>query len=66
MQMFSRYGVPEYWIVDPASETIDLYELRSGAYGLASSATGDTAVTAANLPGLSFPAGSLFPQKNGR
>ena len=35
MQMFARYGVPESRIVDPASETIEIYELRSGAYGLA-------------------------------
>jgi Uma2 family endonuclease len=61
MQMFARYGVRDYWILDPASETIEVYELRVGAYELAVTAGGDTTVTPASLPGLSFPAGSLFP-----
>jgi Uma2 family endonuclease len=63
MQMFARYGVPEYWIVDPAAETIEVYELRSAAYELALTANGDSTVTPASLPGHSFPAGSLFPQR---
>ena len=63
MQMFARYGVPEYRIVDPASETVEVYELRSGAYELAFTGRGDTTVTPASLPGHSFPAGSLFPQR---
>jgi Uma2 family endonuclease len=63
MQMFARYGVREYWIVDPGSETIEVYELRAGAYQLALTAGGDTTVTPASLPGHSFPAGSLFPQR---
>ena len=60
MQMFARYGVAEYWIVDPASETIEVCELRAGDYELALTASGETLVTSARLPGHSFPAGSLF------
>jgi Uma2 family endonuclease len=63
MQMFARYGVPEYWIVDPASETIEVYELRAGVCELASTAGGETTVRPASLPGHSFPAGSLFPKR---
>jgi Uma2 family endonuclease len=25
MQIFARYGVPEYWIVDPSGRTIEVY-----------------------------------------
>jgi Putative restriction endonuclease len=27
MQMFARYGVPEYWIVDPRARRIEVYRL---------------------------------------
>ena len=30
--MFARYRVPEYWIVDPVAESIEIYELRDAAY----------------------------------
>ena len=28
MQMFARYGVPEYWIVDPRARRIEVYRLE--------------------------------------
>ena len=61
MQMFARYGVREYWIVDPASESIEVYELESAGYVLRLKASGLEPVSPPVLPGLSFPAGSLFP-----
>src|SRR5712691_387004 len=32
MRMFQRYSVPEYWIVDPVRETIEIYSLVDGEY----------------------------------
>ncbi|HKY19658.1 MAG TPA: Uma2 family endonuclease, partial [Vicinamibacterales bacterium] len=32
MRMFQRYGVPEYWVVDPVGETIEIYKLAESAY----------------------------------
>jgi Uma2 family endonuclease len=63
MQMFARYGVREYWIVDPSAESIEIHELRSNGYELRMTATADDAVTSAILPGLTFSAGSLFPDR---
>jgi len=31
-QLFERYGVPFYWIVDPDAQTIDVYRATDGAY----------------------------------
>jgi Uma2 family endonuclease len=63
MQMFARYGVPEYWIVDPAAESLEVYELGAGAYNLRLRASGDDAVSPRSLPGLTFSAVSLFPAR---
>jgi Uma2 family endonuclease len=32
-QLFERYGVPFYWIVDPDARAIDVYRATDGAYG---------------------------------
>jgi len=61
MQMFARYGVGEYWIVDPAAATIEVYEMTSNNYELRATASGDALLTSRTLPGYSFQAGSVFP-----
>jgi Uma2 family endonuclease len=30
---YERFGVAEYWIVDPSDEAVEIYRLESGAYG---------------------------------
>ena len=32
-QLFERYGVPYYWIVDPDARKIDVHRASAGAYG---------------------------------
>lgn len=63
MQVFARFGVREYWIVDPAAESIELYELGADGYGLRLAGSGSEAISPSTLPGLTFPAGSLFPDR---
>jgi len=33
-QLYSRYGVPYYWIADPEARTIEAYRLAEGTYQL--------------------------------
>jgi Uma2 family endonuclease len=61
MQMFARYGVPEYWIVDPAAAAIEVYELDAGRYELRATSSGDEELRSRTLPGHSFVASSIFP-----
>jgi Uma2 family endonuclease len=61
MQMFARYAVPEYWIVDPSARTIEVYALAESGYALIQRAgTGDD-VRSRVLPDLVLRAGDVFP-----
>jgi Uma2 family endonuclease len=61
MQTFARFGVPEYWIVDPANRVIEVYRLADGIYGLEQVAGGGDVLASPTLEGLAFKAARLFP-----
>ena len=60
MRMFARYGVREYWIVDPVLEQIEIHVLEDGAYRQAQVASGDDIVRSVLLPDLTFKAARAF------
>jgi Uma2 family endonuclease len=60
MQMFARYGIPEYWIVDPAARTLEIFALGEGGYALATRATGWGEVHSSTLPDLRVELGQVF------
>ena len=59
MRMFARYGVPEYWIVDPTRRRIEVHVLEKGAYRRAQVASADDTVRSVLLPDLTFNAARL-------
>jgi Uma2 family endonuclease len=59
--MFQRYGVPEYWIVDPVGETIEIYRLAESAYELMGTFSGGDDMRSAVLPDLRLTPSSVFP-----
>ncbi|MDP6579903.1 MAG: Uma2 family endonuclease [Vicinamibacterales bacterium] len=63
MQLFARYSVPEYWIVDPGIEQIEVYTLVDAAYRLAQVALAGDTVRSVLLPGLIFDAAGNFTNR---
>lgn len=55
MQMFARYDVPEYRIVDPRARAIEVHRLAEGDYVPDRTARSGETVTSATIEGLAFP-----------
>jgi Uma2 family endonuclease len=62
MDMFARCGVAEYWIVDPARNTIEVYVLRGSAYELTTVVGDDSEITSPTLPDLVFSTRRVFAE----
>jgi len=60
MDLLARFGLPEYWLVDPAKNTLEIHLLRGGAYQRVVDAGERGSVTSPTLPDLSFAAARLF------
>jgi Uma2 family endonuclease len=54
LQTFARFGVPEYWIVDPEAPSLEVLALAGSQYQLRSRARGGEAVRSATLHQLTF------------
>lgn len=63
MRMFQCYGVPEYWIVDPNEEMIEVYQLAESAYELVGTFSGTDDMQSAVLPALTLVPSSVFPSR---
>jgi Uma2 family endonuclease len=61
MRMFQRYGVPEYWIVDPIKESLEIYRLAESEYELVGTFAGSATMCSAVLPNLTVVPASVFP-----
>ena len=60
-QLYAKYGVPHYWIVDPEARTIEVHVLSEGKYQLAARVFGSEAVSLPPFPDLAFVPASLWP-----
>jgi Uma2 family endonuclease len=61
-RLYERFGVSEYWLVDPDLDTVQVYRLADGRYARITELTvehGDV-LTTPLLPGLELPLSSVF------
>ena len=63
LQLYARYRVPYYWIVDPDARTIEAYELSGDGYRLVTTARGTEPVSLPPFPDLAFVPDSLWPTR---
>ena len=61
LQLYARYGVPYYWIVEPDLQEIVAYALRTGTYDRAGRLVGAQPVALPPLRDLLLDPASLWP-----
>lgn len=60
MEMYEKYGVKEYCIIDPPAKTVELYQNGEDGYELKTKAKKEGCVTSTLYPDLSVKAEELF------
>ncbi len=58
--LYARAGVREYWIVDPARQTVDILTLDRDALHSVQTASGADAAISPLLEGIAFPVTAIF------
>jgi Uma2 family endonuclease len=58
--LYARFGVPEYWVVDPDLDQVEVYRLRKPGYGKPGILEPGETLTTALLPGLEIDLTDLF------
>jgi Uma2 family endonuclease len=60
LKTYARYGVGEYWIVDPVAQTVEVYRLTAEGFHLAATCVQGKTVETPLLPGFSLAVSSIF------
>jgi Uma2 family endonuclease len=58
--LYARFGVLEYWVVDPDADRVEVYRLRGGAYAKPEMLEPGETLTYERLPGLRIDLTALF------
>jgi Uma2 family endonuclease len=59
-ELYARYGLPYYWIVDPEDRWIEVHDLARGADSVVSRFTGSAFASPPPFPGLLIDASSIW------
>ncbi|HSE94370.1 MAG TPA: Uma2 family endonuclease [Methylomirabilota bacterium] len=61
LQLYARYGIPHYWIVDPDGRDIVAHALGRGAYAVVARLAGAAPVALPPFPDLVLDPASIWP-----
>lgn len=59
-KVYERFGVPEYWVVDPDADRVEIYRLEGPTYAKPQILEPPDEVTFVGLPGLRISLDKLF------
>jgi len=59
-RLYEKYGVKEYWILDPDQQTIAIFTLTSGRFSETPKLTVKNELSSALFPSLKIPLSSIF------
>ena len=59
-KLYAQFGVPEYWLVDPDGERVEVYRLAAGEYAVPTILEAGRALGTGLLPGLSLDVAELL------
>ncbi len=62
--LYQKFGVQEYWIVDPLKQWIEIYTVQGQEYTLHQRASGSGSVTSRILEGLTIQLKDIFPKSS--
>lgn len=64
-RLYLRFGVKEYWVVDPAAQTVEVFSNSESGWLLAGSYGPEDTVVSPLLPGLAVPGEEIFTLPEG-
>jgi Uma2 family endonuclease len=62
LQLYTKHRVPEYWIIDPRSMTLEKYVDQGSSLVLLETLRYEDSLSSASLPGFSCPMSEIFKQ----
>ncbi|MGH7319204.1 MAG: Uma2 family endonuclease [Candidatus Rokuibacteriota bacterium] len=62
LQLYLRFGVPHYWLIDPESRRLESYERTASGYRLIAALERSAAFAPTIFPGLAVQLDALWPQ----
>lgn len=63
LQLYARYAIPFYWIVDPPARTIEAYQLAQGQYRDAGTLSESTGGSLPPVPDLILDPRAIWPRQ---